>query len=81
MVQQLRALPPLAGSLLRAVASLVVTTVGISLVAPSVAAPAIVAALSIALPLVVQRPLAELDLRYRSHAGALGASTSTRSSA
>lgn len=73
MVQQLRALPPLAGSFLRAVASLVVTTVGISLVAPSVAAPAIVAAvLSIALPLVVQRPLAELDLRYRSHAGALG---------
>ncbi len=73
MVQQLRALPPLAGSLLRAVAALLVTTAGIALVAPAVAAPAVLAAaLSIALPLVVQRPLAELDLRYRSHAGALG---------
>ncbi len=72
-VQQLRMLPPLAGQLLRAVGGLLATTVGISLVAPRVAAPAALAALaSIALPLVVQRPLAELDLRYRSHAGALG---------
>lgn len=73
MVQQLRALPPLAGSFLRAVSALVVTTAGIGLVAPPVAAPAALAALlSIALPLAVQRPLAELDLRYRAHAGALG---------
>jgi ABC-type bacteriocin/lantibiotic exporter with double-glycine peptidase domain len=72
-VQQLRALPPLAGALLRAVTGLAVTTVGIALVAPRVALPAVAAALfSVALPLAVQRPLGELDLRYRSHAGALG---------
>lgn len=72
-VQQLRALPPLAGQLLRSVAGLAVTTAGIALVAPGVALPAVAAALvSVALPLAVQRPLAELDLRFRSHAGALG---------
>lgn len=73
MVQQLRALPPLAGALLRTVASLAVTTLGVALVAPRIAAPAVVAAIiSVVVPLLVQRPLAELDLRYRSHAGALG---------
>jgi ABC-type bacteriocin/lantibiotic exporter with double-glycine peptidase domain len=72
-VQQLRALPALAGQLLRAVASLCFTAMGIVWVAPRLLVPALVAAgLSVALPLVVQAPLAELDLRYRSHGGALG---------
>ncbi|MFO0609554.1 MAG: ATP-binding cassette domain-containing protein [Polyangiales bacterium] len=72
-VHQLRLLPPLAGQLLRAVAGLAFTTAGIAWVAPRLALPALAAALlSVALPLVVQAPLAELDLRYRAHGGALG---------
>ena len=72
-VQQLRALPVLAGQLLRAVTSLALTAAGIVWVEPRLAAPALVAAVTAVLvPLVVQRPLAELDLRYRQHGGALG---------
>lgn len=72
-VQQLRALPFLAGAFARAVCGLVVTTAGIALVAPEIALPAALAAFaSVIIPVLAQRPLGELDLRFRAHAGALG---------
>jgi ABC-type bacteriocin/lantibiotic exporter with double-glycine peptidase domain len=72
-VHQLRALPALAGQLLRAVASLVATGAGVAWLAPRLALPVAVAVLAaVAVPLAAQRPLAELDLRFRAHGGALG---------
>lgn len=72
-VHQLRALPALAGQLLRAASALAVTALGVAYLAPGLALPVLGAVLlSVLVPLAAQRPLAELDLRYRSHAGALG---------
>jgi ABC-type bacteriocin/lantibiotic exporter with double-glycine peptidase domain len=72
-VQQLRTLPSLASGLVRSVGSLVVTALGIVWIAPSMAFLCFVTvALSIGIPLALQRPLTELDLRVRAHGGALG---------
>lgn len=71
-VHQLRALPPLAAQLLRACASLALTALGLVWVAPGMAVPAVLAAVvSVAIPLAAQPPLAELELRFRAHGGAL----------
>jgi ABC-type bacteriocin/lantibiotic exporter with double-glycine peptidase domain len=68
-----RALPALGAQLLRSVLALVMTTAGISWLAPTSAPLALgIAALSVALPLLAQRGLSEQDLRMRTHAGALG---------
>ena len=72
-VQQIRAMPVVAGQLLRAVAALAVTTAGIAWLSPGAAWIAVTAAvLATALPMIAQRPIGEIDMRYRTHAGALG---------
>ncbi|MFO0628506.1 MAG: ATP-binding cassette domain-containing protein [Polyangiales bacterium] len=71
-VHQLRALPALSAQLLRACAALALTTLGLAWVAPGLAVPAVLAAaLSIVIPLAAQPPLAEMELRFRAHGGAL----------
>jgi len=72
-VQQVRAMPVVAGQLLRAVAALTVTTAAITWISPGGAWIAVLAAIAAtALPLIAQRPIGEMDLRYRTHSGALG---------
>ncbi len=71
-VHALRALPGMAGRLVRAVFELALTVGGIIWLDPGSAPIAITAAgLAIAVPLLLQRPLSELDLRARTHAGGL----------
>jgi ATP-binding cassette subfamily B protein len=72
-VHALRALPGLGGQLLRTTFSLAFTTLGIAwLDRPSAPLAAGIAIVSVGLPWLVQRRLAERDLRVRSHGGALG---------
>jgi ATP-binding cassette subfamily B protein len=72
-IQELRNLPSLGGQLIRAVLTLVATLVGIAWIDPTSARIAGVGAVvAVVVPLVLQRPLEELDLRVRSHRGALG---------
>ena len=68
----IRHVPELGARLLRSATMLLFTTAGIAWLDPA-GAPlaALVAALSVAVPLGVQRVLAERDLRVRTHAGAL----------
>jgi ABC-type bacteriocin/lantibiotic exporter with double-glycine peptidase domain len=72
-LHQIRALPAVAQQLLRSGLELSATAVGLAVLDPSRAWIAFCAALlGVGLPLLLQRPLAERDLRVRSHAGALG---------
>jgi ABC-type transport system involved in cytochrome bd biosynthesis fused ATPase/permease subunit len=72
MVHSLRSLPGLAGRFLSSTFQLVLTTAGIIWLAPRSAPIDIVAAaLAVGLPLIMQPPLVERDLRVRNHAGAL----------
>jgi ATP-binding cassette subfamily B protein len=71
-VHRLRTIPDLSAELLRAGAGLVATTVGILLVDPHGFVPALlVAAGSVAVPLGARAWLAELEMRFRTHAGSL----------
>jgi ATP-binding cassette subfamily B protein len=72
-IHQIRLLPRLAGLLVRAALALVFTAGAIVWVDPG-AAPAALAATgcALALPLLFHPLLRELDLRVRTHAGALG---------
>ncbi|HKS27681.1 MAG TPA: ATP-binding cassette domain-containing protein [Pyrinomonadaceae bacterium] len=71
-VHSIRMLPGLGGQLIRAVMELTVTVCGIIWLDPSSAPLAILAAtLAIALPVLLQKPIAERDLRLRSFAGSL----------
>jgi len=71
-IHRIRLLPDLAGQFLRAAFELVLTTAGIIWLDPRGATIAIVtAAVSLGLPLVAQPFLAERDLRFRNHTGAL----------
>lgn len=71
-VQQLRTLPSLGMSLLRALTGLVATTAALAVVAPrSALAAGTVALLSVVWPYLAQRPLAEIDLRFRTFSGSL----------
>jgi len=68
----LRRLPGLASRLLRSAFLLLFTTVGIAWLDPrSTLLAAVVAVLSVVLPMIAQRFLVERDLRVRTHAGAL----------
>jgi len=71
-LQLLRQWPPQAGRFLRAVAELAATTVGIAWIDPA-SAPlaALLAGVTLAIPLAAQPWLAELDMRMRTHGGAL----------
>lgn len=69
----LRELPLLAAELLRGAATLLLAAGALAWLAPPLAAPAaLVAALSLLVPLLFAPPLAERDLRQRTHAGVLG---------
>jgi ATP-binding cassette subfamily B protein len=69
---QIRLLPQLAGRLARAALTLLVTAAAIAWADPLAAPVALLAAgAAIALPLVFHPVLRELDLRVRTHAGAL----------
>src|SRR5205814_4846647 len=69
---QLRLLPRLAGQFLRAALTLALTVAVIAWIDPASAAPAAVAAvLAITVPLALLPLLQGLDLRVRTHAGAL----------
>ncbi len=71
-VHRIRLLPDLAGQLLRSVFELALSTAGIIWLDRSLAWLAVAAALiGIALPLAAQPMVAEQDLRFRSHTGAL----------
>lgn len=71
-VHRIRLLPELAGRFLRSAFQMIFTTAGIVWLDPAAAPVAgLTAALTLALPLAVQPLLAERDLRFRSHAGAL----------
>jgi len=71
-VHRVRMLPFVGGQLVRFVLEIVLTVAGIIWVDPrSAPIASAVALLSIALPVLVQAPLIERDLRVRSHAGAL----------
>jgi ABC-type bacteriocin/lantibiotic exporter with double-glycine peptidase domain len=71
-VHRIRLLPDLAGQLLRSAFELALTTAGIIWLDPAGATIAVLTAgLSLCLPLAAQPPLAERDLRFRSHTGAL----------
>ncbi len=71
-VHALRQLPSLASRFVRAVFELLLTVGGIIWLDPANLPLAVTAAvLSIAVPLIAQRPLSELDLRARTHAGGL----------
>jgi ATP-binding cassette subfamily B protein len=71
-IQQLRLLPRLGGQLVRAALTLLLTAGAIAWVDPGSAAPALLAAaVAIGLPLAFNPLLGEMDLRVRTHAGAL----------
>ncbi|HEY3216500.1 MAG TPA: ATP-binding cassette domain-containing protein [Candidatus Eisenbacteria bacterium] len=68
----LRSIPELGGEFLRRCFELVLTTAGIIWLDPGAAPAALAAALvAVGLPLAMQSPLIERDLRMRNHAGAL----------
>ncbi|MBI1914946.1 MAG: ATP-binding cassette domain-containing protein [Planctomycetes bacterium] len=72
-LQMVRLLPRLAGQFLRATLTLGITAAAIAWIDPPSALPAfLAAAVAIALPLALNPFLAGLDLRVRTHAGALG---------
>jgi ABC-type bacteriocin/lantibiotic exporter with double-glycine peptidase domain len=72
-IHQIRLLPRLAGQLTRAALALVFTAGAIAWVDPGAAPVALTAAgCALALPLLFHPLLRELDLRVRTHAGALG---------
>ncbi|HLK64371.1 MAG TPA: ATP-binding cassette domain-containing protein [Bryobacteraceae bacterium] len=69
---RLRQLPEMVGRLLRPVFEMLFTVAGIAWLYPGSARWALLtAALSLAIPLAAQPMLAERDLRFRSHGGAL----------
>jgi ATP-binding cassette subfamily B protein len=71
-VHTLRQLPLLGGELLRTTFALLATALGIAwLDPPSAGYAAVATALAFVLPLLLQSPLAERDLRVRIHSGAL----------
>ena len=72
-VHELRGVPDLGARLLRTTFELVLTTVGIAWL-DSAAAPLaiLVAGFAVGIPLLVQPALANRDLRFRTHLGALG---------
>jgi ABC-type bacteriocin/lantibiotic exporter with double-glycine peptidase domain len=71
-IHTLRELPTLAARLIRAIFEIVLCTAGIIWLDPSIAAIALaLGAVMIALPLISQRPISHLDLRVRTHLGAL----------
>lgn len=71
-VHVLRGLPGLGTRLLTAIFELALTTAGIIWLAPTTAPLVLLAAfVGVALPIVVQPPLRERDLRVRTHVGAL----------
>jgi ATP-binding cassette subfamily B protein len=71
-VHRLRALPLWGGQVLRTCAELLLTTAGIIWIDPALAPLAMLTALAAAgIPLLAQPALNELDLRARSHNGAL----------
>ena len=71
-VHALRLLPGLGAQVLRETAALLATAIGIAwLDRSSAPIAACVAGLAFAIPLVLQRPLEERDLRVRNHGGAL----------
>jgi ATP-binding cassette subfamily B protein len=71
-LHQVRLLPRLAGQLVRAALTLVLTAGAIAWVDPGLAVGAFLAAgLALGLPLAFNPLLSELDLRVRTHAGAL----------
>lgn len=69
----LRTVPELGARVLRSGVEIVVFTIGLCALYPA-GAPAVVglAVASVAVPLLAQKPVAERDLRWRTHAGALG---------
>lgn len=68
----MRALPGLAGQMLRSIFGLALTAIGISILDPASAPLAfLIALVSIALPLLTQPIVTDRDLRVRTHAGAL----------
>jgi len=72
MAHALRGMPMLGAGALRALLGIVVTVIAIILVDRGSTRPALViAALSLLIPVVANRSLTELDLRVRTHAGAL----------
>jgi ATP-binding cassette subfamily B protein len=69
---QIRELPALGAQFLRAASELVLTTIGIAVLYPDVAAIAVAAGITtLAIPAVAQPWLRERDLRQRTHTGAL----------
>lgn len=72
LIHQVRLLPRLAGQVLRAVLSLVITAAALAWIYPP-GAPivALAALLAVALPLAFTPHLQELDLRMRTHTGGL----------
>jgi ATP-binding cassette subfamily B protein len=70
-LHQLRQLPTLGAELVRAAAEVVAITVGIVVVDPASAVPAVLGAVvAVGAGLVMQPTLSERDLRLRSHSGA-----------
>jgi ATP-binding cassette subfamily B protein len=68
----IRQLPPLAGRFVRLVGEVIATTVGIIWIDTASAVPALLLAVGvIAIPLLSHPVLTELELRMRTHAGAL----------
>jgi ATP-binding cassette subfamily B protein len=71
-LHQVRLLPRLAGQFIRAALTLVLTATAIALVDPGIALGAFLAAgVAIGLPLAFNPLLSEMDLRVRTHTGAL----------
>jgi ATP-binding cassette subfamily B protein len=71
-IHTLRELPTLAARLIRAVFKIILCTVGIIWLDPSIAPVALLmGTLVIAVPLLSQPPISHLDLRVRTHLGAL----------
>ncbi len=71
-IQGIRGLPGLATRFLRSTFALALTTVGIAWIDPwSAPVAAVVAGVSVVLPLALQPVLAERDLRVHTHSGAL----------
>lgn len=69
---RVRRVPEMAAQLTRNVFELLLTTAGIIWIDPAAALPALLsAAAALLLPLAVQSPLQERDLRVKTHAGAL----------
>ena len=73
LVHKLRALPTLAGDILRTVLTIVIVTAALVMLDPRGAPLAVaLAAAMLLIPLAAQPAVAERDLRMRNHAGALG---------